>query len=138
MNINDTFGPGVNSYTRQQAINDGALIDVTETAREYGYQTPVAISCAAWVNCVINDADVSENEAARHAQWNTIDILMALAKAVMQGKGKGKRGAVLLFEVALTIRKDGARKNQWVTLKGTIDGGDDGKPVITIRLPNED
>ncbi|MFX8797558.1 DUF6573 family protein, partial [Acinetobacter baumannii] len=42
------FGPLISSYSRAQAIADGALIDVTETAFEAGFQWPVAISRRAW------------------------------------------------------------------------------------------
>ena len=36
------------AYTRKQAIEDGVLIDVTETAKEAGLRFPTAITAAAW------------------------------------------------------------------------------------------
>jgi hypothetical protein len=32
----------ISVYTRQDAINDGVLVDVTETAKEMGFRYPVA------------------------------------------------------------------------------------------------
>jgi hypothetical protein len=41
-------GDLVHRYTRADALRDGVLIDVTETAREAGIRWPVALTCAAW------------------------------------------------------------------------------------------
>ena len=38
----------IHSYSRAQAIEDGVLVDVSETAREAGFTVPVAITRAAW------------------------------------------------------------------------------------------
>ena len=46
MNIKDYFGDVIYAYTRQDAINDGVLVDVTELAREAGFKIPVAITAA--------------------------------------------------------------------------------------------
>ncbi len=40
------FGPVIYSYTCAQAIADGVLVDVSETAREVGFRWPVAITAA--------------------------------------------------------------------------------------------
>ncbi|MCY4511649.1 MAG: hypothetical protein OXG35_32490, partial [Acidobacteria bacterium] len=36
----------IHRYTRAQAIKDGTLVDVTETAREAGWRFPVALTAA--------------------------------------------------------------------------------------------
>jgi len=41
--------PVIFSYTRQQAIEDGVLVDVTETAREAGFKHPTVVTEALWV-----------------------------------------------------------------------------------------
>ena len=51
---NPLFGPVIYAYTRAQAIEDGVLADVTETAKEAGFKLPVAVwpcspGAAAWV-----------------------------------------------------------------------------------------
>jgi len=45
----DSFGDDVISvYTRQDAINDWVLVDVTETAKEIGFRYPVAVTNTVW------------------------------------------------------------------------------------------
>ena len=36
------------AYTRAQALSDGVLVDVTETAKEAGIRYPTAVTCAVW------------------------------------------------------------------------------------------
>ena len=42
------FGPVIFAYTRAQAIEDGILVDVSETAREAGFKIPVAVTRTVW------------------------------------------------------------------------------------------
>ena len=46
------FDPVVSVYTRAQAIEDGILVDVSETAREAGFRIPVAVSRTVWSRLV--------------------------------------------------------------------------------------
>ena len=42
------FDPVIFAYTRAQAIEDGVLVDVSDTAREAGFKIPVAVSRSVW------------------------------------------------------------------------------------------
>ena len=42
----------ISSYTRREMIDNGDLIDVSETAREAGIRYPTALTAAAWQHCV--------------------------------------------------------------------------------------
>jgi hypothetical protein len=42
----------IHRYTRADAIRDGVLIDVSATAREAGFKYAVALTAAAWAQCV--------------------------------------------------------------------------------------
>ena len=42
------FGPILSAYTRAQAIEDGFLVDVSDTAREAGFGIPVAVTRSVW------------------------------------------------------------------------------------------
>ena len=46
------FGEVISIYTRAQALADGILIDAGSMAREAGFKWPVAITVAAWEDCV--------------------------------------------------------------------------------------
>ena len=44
--------PVIHRCTRAEAIRDGMLTDVTETAREAGFKIPVAVTAAVQDQCV--------------------------------------------------------------------------------------
>lgn len=48
----EIFGEAISTYTRAQAIEDGVLVDVSEIAKEAGFKFPVAVTRAAWADCV--------------------------------------------------------------------------------------
>ncbi|ADU66162.1 hypothetical protein Selin_1428 [Desulfurispirillum indicum S5] len=52
MTIQEIFGEAVYSYSRAQAIADGILVDVSETANEAGFTVPVAMTSALWEDAV--------------------------------------------------------------------------------------
>jgi len=46
MTTDADFGPVIYGYSREQAIADGVLIDVSELAREAGFRILVAVTAA--------------------------------------------------------------------------------------------
>ncbi len=42
--LTEFFGNVIHTYTRAQAIEDGVLIDVSETSSEAGFKWPAAIT----------------------------------------------------------------------------------------------
>ena len=54
------FGNVISTYTRAQAIEDGVLIDAGAMAREAGFKWPVALTTAAWADCVAWSEDDSK------------------------------------------------------------------------------
>jgi hypothetical protein len=48
----DEFGLVVSRYTRAQAMADGVLMDAGPMAREAGFKVPVALTQAAWDDCL--------------------------------------------------------------------------------------
>lgn len=40
----------ISVYTREQALNDGVLVDVSSLARAAGFKVPVAVTQAVWAN----------------------------------------------------------------------------------------
>jgi hypothetical protein len=119
----------IHAYTRADAIRDGVLIDVSATAREAGFRWPVALTCAAWERCVAVPPGVAcQDESGR--LW---DVLWLLRGAAARSDG----GRVLPF--ALHVRNDNREGTPpLVRLKAVSGPGDDGEPVITVMLPDED
>ena len=63
-NIMDIFSEVENvliiSYTRKQAIADGILIDITETAIEAGFKFHVAVTHAVWNQYIVPSEPLKE------------------------------------------------------------------------------
>lgn len=127
MTSHEVFGDLIHSYTRAQAIEDGVLVDVTTTAREAGIRFPVALTRAAWERCVTVPPGVEcQDEAGR--LW---DVLWVLRHTTRWG------GQVIPFSVH--VRNDNKdRVPPLVHLKAVCGPGDNGEPVITVMMPDED
>ncbi len=66
----ELVGEVISTYTRAQALEDGVLIDAGSLAQEAGYRWPVALTTAAWEDCVAwseadNARQVHQDEAGR-------------------------------------------------------------------------
>ena len=65
LNDDPFFGKVISVYTRAQALADGVLIDAGPMAREAGFRWPVAITAAAWADCVTwSDADSERRDSS--------------------------------------------------------------------------
>ena len=129
------FGEVIYSYTRAQAIADGVLIDATEMAKETGFKWPVALTAAAWADCVAwSDVD-NERQAYQDQSGRLWDVLFMASFAVRTANNANQQ---LQFDLQCIPRDGRETKSQRLTLKLILGPGDDGQPVITIMLPGED
>lgn len=118
----------VSSYTRAEALADGTLVDVTETAREAGIRCPVAVTQAVWAEYVaLSDAAWRAGNDERGRLW---DIVSVFRSQVVHCNGSECRFD--LYVVTESVRPS------LVSLKAMIGPGDEGEPVITILKPEED
>ena len=114
------------SYTRQQAIEDGVLVDVSTTAKEAGVRFPVALTRAVWSQYAeVPEGGECQDEAGR--LWDIVSMFRYGAKNT-----DGDR-----FKFELRVRNDNRRPKK-VTLKAVCGPSDDAEPVITIMLLDED
>lgn len=131
---NDPFGELIYSFSRAQALEDGVLIDVTETAQEAGFKLPVALTSAAWHQTVEwTDAD-SKRQTPQDEAGRLWDVLWMAYLAARRASG----GCRVQFQVLVVPRGGAARRPRLMALTMQIGAGDDGEPVITIMLPTED
>ncbi len=129
------FGEVISTYTRAQAIEDGVLIDTGSMAQEAGFKWPVAVTSAAWADCIAWTEDDSDKQVYQDQSGRLWDVLFMASHAIRQGSGSGDR---LLFKL-YRVRRDGYSKEAILaTLKLIVGPGDQGEPVITILLPDED
>lgn len=130
----EIFGDVISAYSRAQAIEDGVLVDVTQTANEAGFRLPVAVTRAVWAKYIDwNDADTTK-QTIQDTSGRLWDVLWMLYLAC-----RGNRGEASLKYRLYVVPRDGRTKSaKQIELKAVIGGGDDGEPVITVMLPSED
>jgi hypothetical protein len=119
----------IHRYTRADAIRDGVLIDVSAVAREAGFRYPVALTCAVWERCVdVPLGVVCQDEAGR--LW---DVVWMLRCAIARSRDRN------VVPFALHVRNDNREGTPpLVRLKAVCHAGDNGEPVVTVMLPQED
>lgn len=115
----------VHTYTRAEAIADGVLVDVTVWAGSDaivggGFKIPVAFTRAVW-NLV--EAPKRSNQDTRGRAHDVIFLACCAAARTPNAD-----------RCAFTVRL--GRRN--VRLKLQVGPGDQGEPVATVMLPDED
>ena len=129
------FGEVISTYTRAQAIEEGVLIDTGSMAQEAGFKWPVAVTSAAWADCVAWTEDDSRQQVCQDESGRLWDVLFMASHAIRTGSGSGDR---LLFQLYRVPRDGRSIKAELTTLKLIVGPVDQGDPVITILLPDED
>ncbi len=128
--LEDLFGEVISSYSRGQAIEDGELVDVTDTAREAGFRFPVALTRAAW-NAYV---EVPRGVRMQDEMGRLWDILSMARFAIQRSRQGGDR---LVFGVH--VRNDNRDRTPPLRqLRLVVGPGDTAEPVMTILLPSED
>ena len=104
-------------------------------AKEAGFRLPVAITAAAWDDCVAwTDAD-SDRQVYQDQAGRLSDVLFMAHHAIRASRNGGDR---LEFQLYRVPRDGKSTEAALTTLKLIVGPGDDGEPVITILLPDED
>ena len=137
----DLFGEPIAIYTRAQAIEDGVLVDVSETAREAGIVWSVAMTSAAWGDCVAWDEATESRKGwtGQSEPGRLWDVCWMLSLAVRGALRRGHNPAdPLLFQLVRVPRAGRGLRPRAALLKALIGPDDTGRPCITVMLPGED
>lgn len=130
------------AYTRADAIRDGVLIDVSEMAKEAGFNWPVAIT--AGVLAVLNDIPRGfEHQSFDGRLW---DVLWMASLAARGRHGQRVSPTHCNFKVILYHYENRERlpgdwrktRIKYQSIKFLTGPGDDFEPVVTLLLPHED
>jgi hypothetical protein len=124
----------IHGYTRAQALADGVLVDVTETAREAGFRIPVAITAAAWSKTVQWSEVDSERQTHQDEAGRLWDVLWMSYVAARRASG----GCRVSVPLQVVPRGGRGRRPRSTALHMVIGPGDEGEPVITLMNPDED
>jgi len=118
----------IHSYTRRQAIEDGVLVDVSETAKEAGINFPVAVTSAVWDLYIVPSGKLERyGQSVSGRLW---DLLWMFRMRAL------RTNSSLLYYTCLFQNEN--MKLDEVKLKALCGPGDNHEPVITIMLPGED
>lgn len=120
----------VYSYTRQQAIEDGVLVDLAASFPNETriFKWPVACTSAVW--------EMIENAAEEVSVDPAICVWDVCYMAFMAIKAVGYDSDTLFFKVLLPLRDNETPKNLKLVC-GPV-GPEDPSPALTIMLPEED
>lgn len=132
----DLYGDAIHTYSRAQAISDGALIDATDAARACGYRWPVAITASVWADCVAwTDAD-SAKQTHQDEYGRLWDLLNCARWHMLRAKNKTTDRCDVRLR---RVRRDGVSKSPtWANVIAHVGPGDDGEPAITLMHPWDD
>ncbi|MGW8566664.1 DUF6573 family protein [Isoptericola sp. NPDC055881] len=131
--LTDLFGPAIHTYTRAQAIEDGALREVpADLSREAGFRYPVALTSAAWSDAVAwNEANAGlQDETGR--LWD----VLTMARHTLAKTPPWEDRA--LFDVLRVPNTPRAHSPRLTTLRVHFGPGDNAESVLTILMPDED
>ncbi|MBI5242406.1 MAG: hypothetical protein HY922_01825 [Elusimicrobia bacterium] len=119
----------IHAYTRTQALEDGVLVDLGQLAREAGFCWPLAVTRAVWDVLEPSEELKTEGQSWTGRAW---DMLFILRVSLRQSRdGREARFA------PLSVRRPGGAP-EFVALRAVSGPGDDGEPVITVMMADED
>lgn len=138
------FDEMIHSYTREQAIEDGVLVDISSMASQAGWRIPVAVTAAVWSDCVFWSAEDEARQGVYQDQdgrlWDLVWMAFLAAKAHVRrcerdARVDPSRCAMTLWRVP----RHGPKNDQeQVALRIVVGPGDGGQPVATIMAQGED
>lgn len=133
--MTELFGPVIYAYTREMALKDGVLIDVSETAMEAGIKFPVAVTQAVWNQYIEWESGDNEKQTYQDQSGRLWDVVWMARHGIIGAKGQATE---ILFELYCIPRDGQSKQAKPTTLKIILGPGDHGEAVLTILLPNED
>jgi hypothetical protein len=118
----------IDSYTREQAIADGVLVDVTKMAKEAGFKWPVAITSE--LHTVISNIpeEYRKYQNYKGRLWDLLYIGCLEARMC---------GSASQISYRLIMHHEN-KKFLDVKMVCVPIGMDDPSPAITIMMPEED
>jgi hypothetical protein len=140
--MTELFGEPIHVYTRAQAIADGVLVDVSETAREAGFSVPVAMTQAAWADCVAwteEDEERKPNGTGQDEAGRLWDVLYMGFLAIRRKRDAAPRDnpQQLGYQLRRVPREGREVRPRLATLVLHVGPGDNFEPVVTVMLPGE-
>lgn len=123
----------IHTYTREDALEDGVLIDVTEMAKEANFVIPVAITQALHARLQPNEIEKGFGQSYEGRLW---DVLYMASLAATKAKD-GQNHAHFKFLLAEGNNEEKTLAKNEIELLMVIGPGDNFEPVITIGFSSD-
>jgi hypothetical protein len=117
----------IHTYSREEALADGVLVDVTELATKAGLRYPVALTQCLW-NRLSTDGDDELGVVQKLAEG-----ILFLAVRAIRSAPDGD-GSVIEFPALFGESLVGAEVS---IVRMVVGPGDNFEPVITIGFPED-
>jgi hypothetical protein len=112
------------SYSREQALADRVLVDVSKMAKEAGIKYPTAVTAAVW--SIIERLPEGHEQSVEGRLWDTLWMFRLAAQK--------QNGQEVHFSVLYAMDNGTDEVKMW----GWCGPGDTEDPVITLMLEGED
>lgn len=123
----------ISVYTRAQAIEDGVLVDVTETARKAGFKHHTVVTRNVWERCVaVPEGLEGQGQDEQGRLWDVIWM------ASLAARKAATRESLVTFTVSVLKGSQGGlpmRRDHELWLH--IGPGDAAEPVLTVMFPED-
>ncbi len=128
--VDEFFGEVISRYSRAQALEDGVLVDLNKAGNipisESGYKYPIACTASVWE---IIEVAVSNPKFSNYLSGVIWDIIFMSRAYPVKRWETGQ-----LFKVNIKV----FHPKDVFTFKIECGPGDEGEPVLTIMLEDED
>ena len=118
--------------SRVQAIAEGTIIDVSDLGRQVGFKWPVAMTKAVWEDSVAWSDEDSGQQVQQNQKSRLFSVVGACADYV---RTRGPKADRMRFRINRIPRDGVSHGAQQRLLQVVAHPGDDGEPVLTIRIP---
>ena len=129
------FAPVISAYSRAQAVEDGILVDVSDTAREAGFKIPVAVTRTVWSRLVALPEGYRGFQDESGRLWDV--IWMARHYALRASNSNRVRMCVLVRDIRKDLRDSNRSPRKHFPIVA-LGAGDAGEPVATVMFPEDD
>lgn len=119
----------ISVYTRENALEDGVLHDVSNTAKEAGFKFSVAVTSEV-MELIKN---IPKKYSFQSVDGRLYDLLCIASIAA-----RGSNSSEIRYKLELPHLNMKNRIVKTAHFKATIGSGDNHEPVITIMLPYQD
>jgi len=117
------------SYSRAQGIADGVLVDVTAHAKETGFKLHTVVTDNLYHSYIVPPAGLEgEGQSVEGRLHDVLWMVLAAARKQLEGT-RVETDVLFLMAPGRQVK---------IRVIAVVGPGDEGEPVLTIMLPEDD